>query len=643
MTVDPLDMIPFQFLSSDDRAWLLERLTEHVWADGDTVLAQGDTTQDTHLLVKGAIEVEDDLRPEHLRVLARIEAPAYFGERAALFGQRRGKSIRAAGPVVTRSMSGSTFFELVERSEMFAAGLARVLRDKQAIFGPLERFLAELRGSAARGYIVIPRLLHLYKRMQPAIHVHVNDEEIDFNGLTYALRRLPTDITQVFSWFLTFDLPTMYSSPDEVFVRVDTKARRRAVWQMMPGKLLVLLRDHDSDLVDLVTCMCVYAVEARKLRRRLRDPSALRAVLRGAPLADLPLSEEEVTGLEQLWGDQASDRLCDIARHHEDSLVHVYRAASNYNPDHSERWTSQLADAVEQLMGAPLHALPDLPVHIISSNTHSVTNCLSPWMQAYRDEILEWGRAHCGDWCELSWGDERDLAVALSRRFLAAHPERKAQRYEMEHAGNTVHLTQTAFTGIEVQLFDTGEPGLIVNIDYAFGQQAGRIISNLISLFGQRIVSVSVLGKGGGLCGDRGDVFAATEFVDQADDLLLSPEVAVDEVSLRGRLGERNLRVGRALTVAGTLLQDRVLLQYYRTLWGCVGLEMEGAFYCRGLLEARQRNLVRSDIKMQFLYYVSDLPLDPDETLAEALSAHEGVPPLYAITREVLEPIVGVL
>ena len=48
---------------------------------------------------------------------------------------------------------------------------------------------------------------------------------------------------------------------------------------------------------------------------------------------------------------------------------------------------------------------------------------------------------------------------------------------------------------------------------------------------------------------------------------------------------------------------------------------------------------IAPDIVLRFLYYVSDLPLAHDATLSARLRAIEGVPPLYAITREILTGI----
>ena len=38
---------------------------------------------------------------------------------------------------------------------------------------------------------------------------------------------------------------------------------------------------------------------------------------------------------------------------------------------------------------------------------------------------------------------------------------------------------------------------------------------------------------------------------------------------------------GVVLTVLGTLMQNRELLHYYKNLWACIGLEMEGSYYAR--------------------------------------------------------------
>jgi hypothetical protein len=168
-------------------------------------------------------------------------------------------------------------------------------------------------------------------------------------------------------------------------------------------------------------------------------------------------------------------------------------------------------------------------------------------------------------------------------------------------------------------------------------------MANLISLFGRNLASVSVLGKAGGLEGARGDVFVSTGFVEQSGDHYypLPGPSGVDMARLRGLLPDRDVREGNVLTVTGTLLQNRMMLLFNRHIWQCVGLEMEGSYYLRQIRKSVDSGVIGPEVTMRFLYYVSDLPLQHDANLSASMRSVEGVPPLYATTREVLTCILG--
>ncbi|MBT3221922.1 MAG: cyclic nucleotide-binding domain-containing protein, partial [Proteobacteria bacterium] len=274
-----LRIIPFHFLSAQRRALLMDCLEPHEFAIGEQIIVQGNTDDRVYLLAMGSVDIVDYRRtpPKQVGV---IEAPAYFGERMSLFEQARQYTIEATSAVQAWSMPGSAFTELIAQSAPFAASLAQILRMKQGIFVEYECFLADLHHSVAKGHIILQKLLKLYHPLEPALHTKSRSTEIDFDGLGYAVRRLPQNITRTFSWFFTYDLPFRYSRPHRTFLQVPTAARRRTVYEMLPGKNLVLLRDGESDLVDLVCCLCVYAVEAHKIRSRLSDPDVLHALCR---------------------------------------------------------------------------------------------------------------------------------------------------------------------------------------------------------------------------------------------------------------------------------------------------------------------------------------------------------------------------
>ena len=61
-----------------------------------------------------------------------------------------------------------------------------------------------------------------------------------------------------------------------------------------------------------------------------------------------------------------------------------------------------------------------------------------------------------------------------------------------------------------------------------------------------------------------------------------------------------------------------------------------GSYYLRELLQARITGMIDPEVKLRFAYYISDTPLESDSSLATKLSAQDGVPAVYAVTRAIL-------
>ena len=512
---------------------------------------------------------------------------------------------------------------------------------------------------------LLSELVEDYRTLHPALHPRLDSTEIDTDALSYAVARLPTDVTRTHTWYLTAHLSALYANPDSKFESVSTHARRRSAWRQIPGKTLVLLRDGISDITDLLTCLCAYAVEAMKIRTRCRSSELLVALQRRRLGEDVPeaeliamcgLSDTERAGLQRIWPDDLWERIRDILLHHEDIALDCDFQVDNYNASAAEQWTRQIRDVARGLIDLED---PTLDVHIISSNTHSVGNCLSAYTARRRDEILAWGRQHRPADCAQEWADVSDLLYVLTRHYIAQTAGAREECIAEERAAGHFRLRTTAFTGIAVDLIDVrrldpelvdpalsivspDRPTLIVNVDYAFGQQAEEILSNLLFVFGHAVRSVSVIGKAGGLVGHRGDIMLPrATLLQQGDVLHPLPNADLDAARLAALAPGRTVHEGPVLTVAGTLLQNRQLLHFYRRFWRCVGLEMEGSFFARTLTAAISAGIVRADVATRFAYYTSDVPLDPDSTLSESLSANEGVPPLYAITRAILAQILS--
>ncbi|KEG09615.1 cyclic nucleotide-binding protein [Trypanosoma grayi] len=201
------------------------------------------------------------------------------------------------------------------------------------------------------------------------------------------------------------------------------------------------------------------------------------------------------------------------------------------------------------------------------------------------------------------------------------------------------------------------ERHFIINMDFAFGAQAAGICQAIFGVFGPRIRSVNVIGKAGGLVGKRGDIQLPTEVLmsksslimeDSQDELRRCRNQGLTAERLRELAGPRvEVHEGRMLTIAGTMLQNVRMLKFYKYIWGCVGTEMEGSYFARVIEDFYRQGIARKDLVTRFAYYTSDLPLGGEvpavsgrATLAAPMTQVEGVPPLYAIARGLLENIL---
>jgi hypothetical protein len=672
MAVDPIrglsSLVPFRYLKAAELSALAADSSTRDYDPGDEIIRQGDAVSDeVFVLLSGSVESVDASRDPPFR-LNVIDSGSFFGERSCLFGMPRPFAMRALEGSTCLVISGSRFLTLLAASRPFAQAFGTKLREGLGLFDAFDRFNAELARSVALGHIEIRRLVELYKALEPALHPHVKEEAIiDWGALAYAARRLPENVTRSFVFLLTDNLPTVYASPELLFPFVPTEARHRFVYEMMPGKDIVLVRDGLSDLADFVTCLCAFAVEARKIRYRLNHPDLILEISQlesGAPLDRLPFDAGERAQLRRIWPAGAEDRVRDIVFHRQAYSVDVRKQVNNYNSRLSELWANQVGEAADRLVGARPSDFPDdIEVHIVSSNTHSVSNCLNPYFAQNKDRILEWaakqGLREPEGPREREWPSVFDEVYYLARPWFSAHPEARRELGASEAECGIARLPETVTTGIQVQLIDVasvcgqaadpgiraagGEKGcaarsIIINIDYAFGEQAEEIMRSLLLLFGRNVRSINVLGKAGALSGSRGDVLAPTAFIEQANDAFqpLPSERPEALARLQAALPGRGVVAGPLLTVGGTLLQNRAMLNFYRRIWGCVGLEMEGIWYLRAVLEAEELGVLRRGARRRFLYYVSDLPLESSLSLSERMSPTEGIPPLYAITREVL-------
>lgn len=672
-----LTVHPFRFLPRHLRQGVAAAGRMMEAAAGTVLYRRGDDDPSVWIIISGEVELAESRQGDGAPVLVLSEG-RYFGEWEAIFRQTRRYTAYVRRDCRCVVLPDTVFRQALRDSPACAQGFGTVFRHDRGIFAAFDRFVAHVQQQADSGHITMETLLPLYRALAPAIHPGAREDfRLDTAGLLYAVRRLPENITTTFALLLVDEIPPAFDDSSVELRRISSAARRRDVREMMPGKDLVLLRSGRSDLIDLLTCLCLYAMEARKIRERIVGSGMARLLEDDSPagssphgdsrddiLAHLSFSSRESRGLVEVWGAHTTQRLREIVRHREMFSVHLRRQRRTQTVRRGEVWTAAVAAATRELTGGDPVDLPqERGVHIVSSNAHSVTNCLNPWFHRNAPQVLEWAASSSRETRDAppeGWEHQMDRLYSLARAYFLTHEEDHQEALRTGERAGQVRVQETAGTGIQVQLIDlsrlagqqydphvlpvpAGCRDIIVNIDYAFGQQAEFILRNLMMLFGRSIRSINCLGKAGALVGQRGDILVPTAFVEQQTDnfLPVAREGLQDDHSCCTPIAGRDVHHGALLTVEGTLLQNRRMLTFYREIWDVVGMEMEGMHYYRKFLEFQELEVIPRDIPARFMYYVSDLPLMEHAGLTAPLATREGVPPLYGITRTILNGILS--
>lgn len=519
-----------------------------------------------------------------------------------------------------------------------------------------------------RGEVLTEALFTLNPEIYGSMAVQ---EKVELNGLVYVIERLPKGIEEC--RFVKLISEEGYRNAGfEILV---PGKRRRNCYRIDADHMYIEVTRGRSEIYDMLTHLTFMYVESEKIFRNVQDDEgnlsmewqklediimgrwklteqnqeqafSFLSIILGRTLEETRLAYKRLhsepdtnSGIFRVvygLGKLAMDRQkSEKERYREISFTPTLRERIGHHM-YGEKW----ADTIKKFLFEK--GLFKRPVHIISSNLHSIRNCL-------------YGYAALSEFTNKSLFD---MALRLGEngaygKKIEAFAFKKGM-YELEDPSGT---------NITVQIFDTAQltglglhPDLdiqweepypiLINMDYAFGEQAYETMDELLKPFDYKgqshtmpIASISIMGKAGILHGGKGDILLPTAhiFEGTADNYPLDNDLSSEDfTAYEGALCE-----GPMITVLGTSLQNRDVLAYFRnSSWKAIGLEMEGAHYQKAIqAHASIRGNVEKDITIRYAYYASDNPLETGSTLASGSLGKEGVKPTYLITQKILEKI----
>ncbi len=300
---------------------------------------------------------------------------------------------------------------------------------------------------------------------------------------------------------------------------------------------------------------------------------------------------------------------------------------------HAEKWATSVKGALYNL------GLQNRPIHIISSNMHSVVNLIYGYLVQGEADIFEMAKK--------LRGLEEEVRKQASQ-FGMSYLQDDSGTHINYQIIDTTHLEtiklHPKFT-YDIRYMKTKKPVLVV-MDYAFGEEAFQVMDELLKPYESgnekinfNIESISIMGKAGTLTGQKGDIMIPNSFVFEG-----TPYTYILNNELTRKDFNEKIRVdnGPMVTVLGTSLQNNDILEYFSdSSWNAVGIEMEGGHYQRAIQSAIIRRHIPADIVIRYAYYASDNPLKLGHTLASGGLGEEGIIPTYTITKVILEKILN--
>jgi len=514
------------------------------------------------------------------------------------------------------------------------------------------------------------------RTLSPEIYGSMNDpRSIELKGLEYVMDRLPRGIEECSRVVMTSE----EDLGDTPFVMLEPLKRRRTSYRINEQEMCFVITRGFSEIYDILTHLTFLYIEGKNIHRKMRDQEGnlttewkeFEKFMESGDELDSEHLNRAIWNLSIILGRtfhetkdtyeyfdrskkemNASNGLFHIIHKLGSGMEYISTDQADvevqFTPDlshvilhqvYGKKWS---ADIIEKLMELNLE---NRPLHIVSSNLHSVLNLfygyaalgtsmdkkstqdVYTFVQEIRgrtNEIREYAKNHGFHEIPDTSGAHVDCQIIDTAKlnFEALHPDLRINR----------------------QVVKDEKPVILV-MDYAFGTQAFELIDSLLQpmvMQGEEknlnLRSMSVMGKAGTLCGKKGDIMIATAHVleGSAHNYILDNDLREEDFD-----GYQDVFVGPVITVLGTSLQNRDVLETFKTTsWKAVGLEMEGGHYHRAINAAMIRGHISREVKVRYAYYASDNPLKSGQTLASGSLGVEGIKPTYMITKCILEKIL---
>lgn len=511
---------------------------------------------------------------------------------------------------------------------------------------------------------------NLLLQLDPEIYGSLSDpEKVELNGLFYVLDRLPDGITETPFIRFTSNEGVDFSK----FKPIIPEKRKRVCYRVDEDQMNIEATRGRSEIYDTLTHLTFLYNEANKIgAKAYGGQSRYWKRIEEVALNTINLTPKErsvaMMNLSSILGrtynetenaykyfstkddkDKFFKIIYWLGRTSYEDQKGIKKREITFSPILRERighhiigekWANNIKKVLYE------HKLFDRPLHIISANMHSVMNMLYAFDALNKDfETINEFEVYK----ELSVDNGKGL-----RETVSTYSKEKGMIFLRDLTGanmdvqifdlKKIDLKNTAFSKLKIE-----NEAVIVVFDYAFGEQAFEVMDEFLKPYESKkfsspmnVKTISIMGKAGILVGKKGDIMIPNAHIIEGptDNYVFENELKTEDF-IGNRLG---VFEGPMITVLGTSLQNRDVLEYFRdSSWKAIGLEMEGGHYQKAIqIASKIRHYILPDVKVMYAYYASDNPLETGSTLASGGLGMSGVKPTYLITKMILNKILTI-
>lgn len=605
-----------------------------------------------------------------------VDYTCFFGYDGPIF-EKRFSTVEIERNSIVGVISQKAFLANLNPFSKFCTFISRSIINKDKVLDDLLKFKNYVMEKVDQGGIEIDKIIAIYKKINPCLHSKLHSDAVDFSAWFYSLNRLPSNVLDTFVFVLINKPPKVLFSKDQLaedyIPRVLTKGRNRDVFKFLDGKSVIVVREMETDVLDFVSNMCINTIEAKKLRNFINSPRVLGSLFENKndfneclkileKATKSQLSESERDSFRCFFGEKLGEKLINLCLHYQDYSIAISKLL-NSNLDPSERWIQNLWKTTRKLLGvnSSIEEMTDLVVDISQGSKRTLLNSISPHIYRNRSKIMQWGIQNNIKLKTKEFLTDTDRLLSVAYYYYKQNPDKLREKLSLEEEHGINYIEETYSTGIQIMIvnvnkldFSNHDPAfeikpasgnhIILHFGYTFGAQSSLIIKPLLMLFGSKARSMNIIGKAGGLVGNRTDILVSSKvFYDKTNELINVNCGCIDAEKIE-KVTRSKVHIGPMLNVAGTILQNNELLLFYQRVQGCIGLEMEGYFFAKEIESCVKHGILDKDFATRCFYYVSDLPLDPYQNLAKEeqnVSWDEGVCSMNAIQRFILVQIFG--